>query len=257
MNDAWNASQYDQSHSYVTSYGQDVLALLNPQAGERILDVGCGTGHHVRALADAGVTAVGIDASPAMIAAARERYPGLQFEVADASDFVFDRLFDAVYSNAALHWVTAADAAAGCIARALRPGGRFVAELGGSGNIGAIVGAVQAARGRAGAAPAASPWFFPTVGEYAALLEKNGLEVRLAMLFDRPTELADGEQGLRGWLAMFGARLLDDLDPAAQEAVLADVEQALRPTLWRGGSWYADYRRLRVVAHKQGGLDGP
>ncbi len=247
----WNPTLYDSRHAFVSAYGGDVLALLDPQPGERILDIGCGTGHHVQALAAAGALASGIDSSPAMIAAAQAQYPALDFQVASASDFAFAEPFDAIFSNAALHWVTAAEAAVVCIARALRAGGRFVAEMGGRGNVGGIVSAVQAARAAHGYAPAATNWFFPSISVYSGLLERHGLELRLALLIDRPTELSDGAAGLRTWLTMFGSHLLDDVAPELRAEMLSAIETTLRPTLFREGRWYADYRRLRFVAVKQ------
>ena len=249
---AWNPNLYDTAHGFVTSYGADVLTLLDPQAGERILDVGCGTGHHVKTLADGGVEAVGIDSSPAMIAAAQQHYPALRFAVADASDFAFEAPFDAVFSNAALHWVMAAEASVVCIAKSLRDGGRFVAEMGGAGNIAAIVAAVQRSRVAHGYAPIATNWYFPSIATYTTLLEKHGLEAQLAVLINRPTPLNEGENGLRTWLTMFGASLLHDIAPDQQAALVDDIEATLRPTLFRDGVWYADYRRLRFVAIKQG-----
>ncbi len=246
----WNPTLYDTRHGFVTSYGSDVLALLDPQPGERILDIGCGTGHHVKALSEAGAQALGIDFSPAMIAAAQAQHPALEFQVASASDFAFEAPFDAVFSNAALHWVTAAEAAVVCIAQALRPGGRFVAEMGGRGNVGGIVNAVQAARAAHGLAPAATNWYFPSISAYSHLLEQHGLELRLAQLFDRPTDLNDGAAGMRTWLTMFGSHLLDDAAPALRDTILSTIETTLRPTLFRDGRWYADYRRLRFVAVK-------
>ena len=242
----WNASTYDDAHSFVYEYGEDVVGLLDPDAGERILDLGCGTGHLTQQIAEAGATAVGLDQSAEMVAAARQRSPDCEFVHADAREFTADEPFDAVFSNAALHWIPEQDAVLESIVDALRPGGRLVAELGGHGNIDAIVTATHAelaARGH----ETPMPWYFPTVGEYASRLESHGFEVRYARLFDRPTEL-DGEDGLATWLAGFGDSLLAGLSEADQQAVIEGVEDRLREKFFADGSWTADYRRLRIAA---------
>ena len=242
----WNTSTYDDAHSFVYEYGADVADLLDPQPDERILDVGCGTGHLTQQIAEAGATAVGLDQSAEMIGSAREQYPNCEFVHADAREFTVDEPFDAVFSNAALHWIAEQDAVLESIGEALRPGGRFVAELGGHGNIAAIVAATHAElAARDYETP--MPWYFPTVGEYASRLETHGFEVQYARLFDRPTEL-DGDDGLATWLEGFGDSLLAGLSEVDQQAVIEGVEDRLRGDYFVDGSWTADYRRLRVVA---------
>jgi trans-aconitate methyltransferase len=165
----------------------------------------------------------------------------------DARAIGHDSDLDAILSNAVLHWVPEADKAAVSMIAALRPGGRLVAEFGGSGNTTAVLAAAEDVRAEFGAPPAPSPWYFPTIGEYATVLERAGFTISAAWLFDRPTRL-DGEHGLAAWLRMFAGHLLAGLADPAQ--YLAAVESALRPALWRDGSWWADYRRIRVVAIK-------
>jgi trans-aconitate methyltransferase len=133
MNTNWDAKQYQQRHSYVFQYGQAVLDLLAPQKGERILDLGCGSGQLTAAIADAGATVIGIDSSPEMLAEARAHYRAVEFRLGDAADFAMESPVDAVFSNAVLHWVKNAAGAAACIARVLKPSGRFVVEFGGQG----------------------------------------------------------------------------------------------------------------------------
>ena len=176
------------------------------KAGERILDVGCGTGQLTAEIAKSGAEVVGLDQSAEMIASARENYPELQFEVADIAATNYDSEFDAVFSNAALHWVRNQDGAIAAIARALKPGGRLVFEMGGRGNIQQIwTAAMQALTAMGVKDPEKlSPWFYPSIGEYAPMLESRGLQVTFAVLFDRPTPLEGGERGLRNWLEMFG-----------------------------------------------------
>ncbi|WP_276255711.1 class I SAM-dependent methyltransferase [Halomontanus rarus] len=258
----WNPTTYDDAQSFVAAYGSSVVDVLEPAADERILDLGCGTGHLTREIADAGTgtTAVGLDSSTAMIERARETYPGpdLEFVRGDARsiDRTVDGTFDAVFSNAALHWIPDEDQdeVLASVHDALEPGGRFVAELGGRGNVAAIVDAVRA-EGKTYGYDIESPWYFPSIGEYAPRLEAHGFEVRDATLFDRPTEL-EGEEGLRDWLEQFGDRLFASASvPADERADIVDaVEDALREDrdggekYYRDGTWIAPYRRLRFVA---------
>ncbi|HWL89319.1 MAG TPA: methyltransferase domain-containing protein [Polyangiaceae bacterium] len=247
MSLTWNAELYDTKHAFVTAYGADLLELLAAKPQERVLDLGCGTGDHVGALHARGVEAVGVDASPEMIERARAKFPDASFRVGDARSLEFTGAFDAVFSNAVLHWVPEADAVARSIAAALKPGGRFVAELGGAGNNANILSGVAAVRAARHLPPLSSPWYFPTIGQYASVLESAGLETRHAWLFDRPTPL-EGDDGMANWLRMFGASLLRDMPDL--DAMFRELEQHLRPTLHRDGRWYVDYRRLRIVAVK-------
>jgi trans-aconitate 2-methyltransferase len=249
---AWDAALYDSRHAFVHAFGASLIDLLAPAAGERILDLGCGTGHLTAKIAAAGAVTSGIDASPAMIEQARKLYPELSFEVADATDFHVETPLDAVFSNAALHWIKPPAAVVSCVARALKPGGRFVAELGGRGNVGRILDACRVAISRAVGCDVAdvNPWYFPSVAEYASLLESNGLEVRLAELFDRPTPLEEGDRGMHNWLAMFGGPCFAGLPEEQRPAAMAEAERLLRGPLLEAGQWTADYRRLRVSAAK-------
>ncbi|SNR54592.1 class I SAM-dependent methyltransferase [Halorubrum vacuolatum] len=251
----WDAAAYDTDVSFVTEYGGDLLPLLDPAPGERILDVGCGTGHLTAEIADAGAAVVGVDAAADMIAAARREYPDLSFRQVDARELdratetVLAEPFDAVFSNAALHWIREQDRALSAIAAVLRPGGRFVAEFGGAGNVAAIVEATRAelaARGYDGE----NPWYFPTIGEHASRLESAGFEVRHATLFDRPTPLDGGPDGLVNWLAAFGDGLLSPAPAEQREAIMDAVADRLREERFdeEDRMWTADYRRLRFLA---------
>ncbi|MFI5956432.1 class I SAM-dependent methyltransferase [Cryptosporangium sp. NPDC051539] len=245
----WDAALYDRHHGFVASYGQDLLELLAALPGERVLDLGCGTGDHVALLRSRRVVADGVDASPSMIARAEEKYPDYPyFSVADARELALGARYDAVFSNAVLHWVPEPSRVVASVAAALRPGGRFVAEFGGAGNVGTIIGAAQDVREAFGLPRVPVPWYYPTVGEYATVVEGAGLEVRSAWLFDRPTVL-DGTEGLANWVRMFGAFLLEGAD---DEKFVVELEDRVRDALWRNGSWWADYRRIRLVAVKRG-----
>jgi trans-aconitate methyltransferase len=241
---SWDPREYQERHAYVFQYGEALLDLLAPKAGERILDLGCGAGQLTAAISRTGAVALGIDASPEMIAQARANFPALDFRIGDATNFSVNQPVDAVFSNAALHWVKNAGAAAACISRALKPAGRFVAELGGHGNIQSIVNAIREMLG-----PVELPWFFPSIGEYASLLEPHGLEVRRAELFDRPTRV-EGEDGMEHWLSVFGGSIVAGMPDARQKEIWRAVAQQLRPQCYRDGGWTLDYRRLRVVAIK-------
>lgn len=249
---SWNANLYDAKHGFVWKYGSDVVSLLAPEPGERILDLGCGTGHLTAQIAESGARVVGVDQSPEMVLAARAAYPKLKFEVADARELKFDQEFDAAFSNAVLHWIHEPVPVIRGVRQALRPGGRFVAEFGGKGNIRKMKQAFDDAlvEMHASTAGEINPWYYPSVSEYATLLEGNGFEVRFITLFDRPTGLADGDAGLRNWIVMFGSAYLADLDAKKRETFLRKVEDKLRPDLFRDGQWWADYRRLRLVAVK-------
>jgi trans-aconitate methyltransferase len=247
----WDARLYDDKHSFVWKLAAGVLELLDAKAGERILDLGCGTGHLTARISEAGARVVGIDRSPEMIRQAKEKYPALRFEAMDAREITLDGNFDAVFSNATLHWIKEPERVIAGIKKSLRPGGRFVAEFGGKGNTGELLKAVPHAWVKLGlAGPAPHPWYYPSLAEYAGLLEHHGFEVTHATLFDRPTPLDDGERGLRNWLEMFGGTFVEGLPEATRERLLVEIERELRPKLFRDAHWVMDYRRLRVAAKR-------
>jgi trans-aconitate methyltransferase len=247
----WDADRYDRSFGFVSALGRDVVDLLAPRPDERILDLGCGTGDLAAIVASSGATIEGIDADIAMIAKARADHPGLRFEVADGHRFEVAEPFDAVMSNAALHWMLRPDEVIARVHAALRPRGRFVAEFGGQGNIATIHGALLAASATLGIDPARleDPWYFPSPGEHATRLEAGGFRVRSVELIDRPTPL--GTDGVAGWIRMFGGRILDGLPAERHEEVVRLATQRCRPTLERDGRWFADYVRLRFVAERR------
>jgi trans-aconitate methyltransferase len=244
-----NAGLYEARHSFVWNFGADMLPLLAPESGERILDLGCGLGQLTAKIAEAGAHVVGIDSSPDMIGQARQNYPKLDFRLVNATQFNFPEPFDAVFSNAVLHWVTDAEAAVRNIAAALRPGGRFVAEFGGKRNISALLRSAEAVFERHGFIYR-NPWYFPAIGEYSSLLEKHGLEVQAAWHFDRMTTLDEGEDGMRDWIATFGSVVLDPAPKAKWPELVSEMEEILRPELYREGRWHMDYVRIRVKAQK-------
>jgi trans-aconitate methyltransferase len=238
----WDPERYESRFSFVWNGGAGLIDLLDPQPGETVLDVGCGTGQLTFQIAERGATAVGLDSAPAMVAQARINYPSLKFILADVSHFTIPEPVDAVFSNAVLHWVTKPETAAACIRRALKPGGRFVAEFGGKDNVNAIMDAVFAE-----VPDAVSPWYYPSLGEYSTLLESQNFRVTHAFHFNRPTPL-EGERGMEEWLEMFGSDLLATVPAAERSEVRKRIAERLRPVLFRDGVWYADYVRLRIVA---------
>jgi trans-aconitate 2-methyltransferase len=241
---SWDAGLYEGEHSFIWKYGAALLPLLDPKPGEQILDLGCGTGQLTSEIASVGAGTLGIDSSPEMIGQARQNYPRLKFQLADARTFVSPESFDGVFSNAALHWIPDARAVVRTVFQALKPGGRFVAEFGGKGNTGQVMAALE----EAGAADPLATFYYPGIGEYTALLEGEGFEVRFATLFDRPTELDDPVRGLEQWLRMFLQKALDSIPGGRINETISAIEARLHPTLFYDGKWHIDYRRLRIIA---------
>lgn len=247
----WNTALYEDKHSFVWQYGEDLLQLLAPQPGERILDIGCGTGQLTAKIANTGAVAVGIDADADMITTAKSNYPQIEFAVADGREFRTDTPFDAVFSNAALHWIPQADVVIQRIYESLKSGGRFVAEFGGKGNVSAIVQALCIVLPEMGQSlEKLNFWYFPSIGEYACLLEQQGFDVTYAHLVERPTPFTDGDRGMENWLRMFGSRFFGGMAPEQITQAIQRMEAILKPTLYKDGSWIADYCRIRVVAAK-------
>jgi trans-aconitate methyltransferase len=246
---AWNPTHYDRAGAFVPKLASDLLELLAPKPEERVLDLGCGTGDLTLELAKRGARVVGLDASSAMVEEARRKHPSLQLVVGDGQELSYDHEFDAVFSNATLHWMPRAADVAGGVARALVPGGRFVAEFGGARCVQTVRDAVQQALSELGAEGYRPPsWYFPTLPAYASVLAEAGLWVRTAMWFERPTRL-EGERGLESWLELFCLPLLQALGER-RGALVAKTAELCRSRLYRDGAWWLDYTRLRVVAEK-------
>jgi trans-aconitate 2-methyltransferase len=247
----WDANLYDRKHDFVSKYGEELIALLDPKSGEEILDLGCGTGDLAELIRKKGAKVTGIDSSAEMIKTAKQKYPLIDFFVRSATDFSFDKKFDAVFSNAALHWITEKEKAVQQIYNCLKPHGKLVAEFGGKGNVAMIVNALQNALTNNGFTQNAKieAWYFPSLSEYAALLEQNGFRVIFASHFDRETLLKD-EAGIKNWLRMFAVSYLQGIGDPETATILDEAEQQLKSTNFRDGKWYADYKRLRIVAVK-------
>lgn len=249
----WNPDLYNSKHAFVYQYGESLMDLLAPKADESILDAGCGSGQLTAKIHEISGKVVGIDNSAEMIADAQAKYPGVEFKVADAADFSFYEPFDAIFSNAALHWVTNYEGAIRCMYENLNAGGRLVLEMGGKGNVQTIIDSLRASLKQRGfeKQAALTLWYFPSIGEYTSLLEKQGFAVKLAQHYDRPTELADEKAGIIDWLSMFAAAFFEGMPEDVQAAIKAEVQEKVRPLCFKDGKWYADYKRLRIMAVRE------
>lgn len=247
MMQIWDTQSYERNGAFVHGLAGGVLELLDARMGEYILDLGCGDGQLTQRIAATGAHVLGVDASANMVEAARER--GIEAEKANAELLPFhDGTFDAVFSNAALHWVRNQDAMLEQVHRVLRRGGRFVAEMGGHGNIAAIQVALRAVLDRYGYGKHEDGVnYFPTGQGYSQKLERHGFTVGQIAIIPRPTKLAEG--GMEEWLRTFRRGVLDELPEDLREEVVRETTELLAPALKdEDGNWIADYVRLRFVA---------
>lgn len=241
----WDPERYAEHARFVSDLGMPVVELLSPQPNERILDLGCGDGALTITLLERGCEVVGVDSSPDMIAAAKSRR--VNAHVINGHALHFNHEFDAVFSNAVLHWMTHPEAVISGVWRALKPGGRFVGEFGGQGNVAAIVTAIESALSSRDIV-VANPWFFPSPEEYRTLLEARGFSVTSMAIIPRPTPLPGD---VRGWLETFAQPYTSALPSAERRGFIAELVTALRPVLCDAdGIWHADYVRLRFSATK-------
>ncbi|MBD2870012.1 methyltransferase domain-containing protein [Paenibacillus arenilitoris] len=246
-----DAGAYPGKADVTARPGIEVLSLLQPRPGERILDFGCGNGDLTAEIAASGALAAGIDLSEESVMRAKRKYPELDIRAADARLYRTEIPYDAVFSNAALHWIPDAAAVARSVWLALREGGRFVAEFAGSGNLAALTSAMEEALEAHGYARAGrTPWYLPTIGEYAGLLERSGFRVTFAQHFDKPSPLK-GAAGIRGWLDSFAEYFFYDVAPADKESIYRAIESKAKPRLERDGQWFLDTSRLRIAAVKE------
>jgi trans-aconitate methyltransferase len=248
---SWDPATYARNARFVSDLAAPVVELLAPQPGERILDLGCGDGALTRQLIDRGCDVVGVDSSAAQVEAARAL--GVNAHVMAAESLPFVNAFDAVFSNAVLHWITQADPMIAAVYRSLRPGGRFVAECGGHGCINAVRTALVRALDRRGIdGEARVPWYYPTPGDYATRLERAGFRVDSIALIPRPTPLPGD---IIDWLETFAQSFFHGFPAPARAEYLQDVRADLEPRLRDAatGVWVADYVRLRFAATKTAG----
>jgi|SRR5947209_6114514 len=241
----WDPAAYARNARFVSDLGAGALDWLSPRPGELILDLGCGDGELTAKIAESGAEVIGVDSSAAMVEATRAR--GLEAVVMPGEALTFEADFNAVFSNAALHWMRDIDAVLDGVARALLPGGRFVGEFGAHGNVAAIMVALHTVLGRRGQ-KIESPWYYPTADEFRTSLEKHGFAVDRIEVFGRPTALPTG---MEGWLETFGFPILQTVPDADRADVISESADLLAPVLRDGeGRWTADYVRLRFAARK-------
>lgn len=249
----WNTNLYNSNHSFVYKFGEDLINLLDPQSDERILDVGCGSGQLTSKINELVKEVIGIDKSEEMIKDATMKFPEINFKVADASNFNFETKFDAVFSNATLHWILTPKKVLKSIYCNLKENGRFIAEFGGKGNIHTIEHQVRKSLKKRGYEKQSElkQWYFPSIGEYTTLLESEGFKVKMAQHFDRPTELKKSESGIKDWLSMFGMNFFKDVSEEDIEDIKREVQNEIKDICYTDGKWYADYKRIRIVAIKK------
>jgi trans-aconitate methyltransferase len=245
---SWNPESYAQDARFVSDLGEPILRLLDPKSDELILDLGCGDGALTEKIAAAGSSVIGIDSSLAQLQAALRR--GLKVLLMDGRRLAFQRRFDAVFSNAALHWMNRPDQVVQGVANCLKPGGRFIGEFGGKGNVEIIRVALHAALRKRGIDPwKVDPWYYPSAEEYSELLGRFGFTVDDIELIPRPTKLPGD---IIAWLEIFAQPFTKAVREAAREEFLRELRRELEPRLKKSdGSWYADYVRLRFKARRR------
>lgn len=249
----WNADLYDHKLSYVSSFGKGVVELLHPQKGEKILDLGCGTGDLTYEISKSGAIVKGSDFSGEMIEKARKKFPQIPFIVENGETFRTNEKYDAVFSNAALHWMKNAEKVIESIELALHLGGRLVAEFGGKGNVQTVIQGIAEVLYQEYEVNVMkrNPWYFPSIGEYSTLLEQYGFKVSYAHHFNRPTLLPDGEKGLYHWLDGFANDFFPEFSKEEKMAIHVKIKDKIQPDLFKDGIWEADYKRIRIIAIKK------
>lgn len=249
----WDVNLYNEKHGFVHQYGTDLVHLLDPKAGEHILDLGCGSGQLTNEISSSKSNVIGIDSSQEMIKSSKNLFPEIEFHQMDAQSFEFDLSFDAIFSNAVLHWVENQQVAAKNMHRHLKDGGRLVVEFGGYENVATIIEALRASLSLYGFFNNAKleRWYFPKISTYTSMLEEIGFEVVYAQLYDRPTLLDSKDDGIKDWIEMFGSHFFEGIPDTDKTQILNEVQNKVRTSCFKEGKWYADYRRIRVVAFKK------
>lgn len=245
-NQSWKAEEYSNHASFVSGLGSPVVELLNPQLGETILDLGCGDGKLASKMEEDGAVVIGIDSSDSMVRSAQSK--GIQAYVESGEKLSYANKFDAVFSNAALHWMRDYNSVLEGVYKALKSPGRFIGEFGGKGNIAYLREAMREVYQAEGFGTYSDPWFFPSPEQYASALRSAGFSVEYIELIPRPTPLATG---VVEWLRIFADHLLGELSPDEAQRFLVKVEEKVRPQLYSSSQgWVADYVRIRFAAHK-------
>lgn len=248
----WQADLYDKKLDYVSELGKGTIEILSPKSGEKILDLGCGTGDLANEISKMGALVIGMDLSTQMIDSAKMKYPEINFFVGNAENFKLDEQMDAVFSNAALHWMINPERVIKCVWNALKKGGRFVAEFGGQGNVEIVIKATGKVLERDYEIDASklNPWYFPSIAQYSTLLEQQGFQVKYAVHFDRPTKMKDGNNGLNLWLTGSVDDFFKGFSIQEKKNVINKIEAEARNELFKDGAWYIDYKRIRIMATK-------
>lgn len=251
VNIKWNAEEYTRQFSFVHQYGEGVLDLMDAPEGSFVVDLGCGNGALTEKLQTRGYEVLGLDASSDMTDLAKKLHPELPFQTTDALEFSLDKPADVIFSNAVFHWIDEENQTvlAANLARNLKKGGSLVCEFGGKG-CGEKVHQGLARNFEKRGLSYVMPFYFPTIGEYAPILEKSGFRVEYALLFDRPTK-QQGEDGLKDWMEMFVKKPFEGIEESLKEKIIRETVEDLRKELHQDGSWYVDYVRIRIKAVKK------
>ena len=249
MNIIWNADGYSKDFSFVPQYGLGAMSMVDEGSGIAV-DLGCGNGALTEELAKKGYRAIGVDASPEMLALARRDHPGTEFVLADALDFTLEEKADVIFSNSVIHWIDRdkQEALARNISAQMKKGGMFVCEFGGylcAESIHSTLEKIFAERGMT----YPRTFYFPTIGEHATLLEKAGLRVLFARTFPRPTPQKSAH-GVIDWINMFVKKPFEGMSDEMRDRITAEAEERLRPTQFIDGTWYVDYTRIQFKAVK-------
>lgn len=250
MNIKWDSTKYKNQFSFVPQYGEDVMNLLTKEEGSLLVDLGCGNGTLTKKLADRGYRVIGIDASDDMISLAKTEYPDLKFMKEDALSFRLKDKADVIFSNAVFHWIDRdnQERLIENISRQLATGGELVCEFGGYGCAEAVHAALEKCFHERNLKYLRT-FYFPTIGEYTPILEKYGLRVEYAVLFDRPT-VQKSDNGLIEWINMFVTKPFENVDADTKRSILKEAENYLKDKLFKDGKWYIDYVRIRIRARK-------
>ncbi len=248
----WDAKLYDNKHDFVSKFGEGILSYLQAKPGESILDLGCGTGDLTEEIFQTGAKVIGVDNSTEMIRSAKIKFPAIDFRQADARIMQFDERFDAIFSNAVLHWIKEKEMVIRQMHLLLKENGRIVLEFGGKGNIQQMQEVFRNVLKKRGFIKESNLdfWYFPSIAEYATELEKQHFRVIHAEHFDRNTPLK-GDQGMHDWFMMFGVNFLANIPLNDIDGILEETASILRPTHYRDGIWNADYKRIRIIAIKE------
>ena len=247
---SWNPESYARNARFVSDLGEPLLRLLDPKPGELILDLGCGDGALTEKITACGACVIAMDASRPQVEATRKR--GLTAIVMNGHQLGLKQCFDAVFTNAALHWMKRPERVVASVWNCLKPGGRFVGEFGGKGNVEKIRAAMHAGLRKRGIDPwTVDPWYFPSPEKYSRLLTQAGFSLRSIEMIPRPTRLPGN---ILGWLEVFAQSFTRSVAESDRERFLNDVRAKLEPILRDSdGIWIADYVRLRFKAERQGG----